>query len=109
MKKMFVVSIQGKYVYTLRDDATGDTYIGNFEFMDVDDPPVVGDVILWSSNNCTDPEECRKIHGQCYLGTRTYGPYTTAGYMRTGQDMTEMDVMIVVKPDDAYLLHRYYG
>lgn len=93
----------------MADYATDDIYTGRLEFMGVDNPHVVGDVILWASSNCTDPEECRRINFQNDLGMRIYDPYTVAGYMRTGEDITEKDAMIVVKPECAYLLHGYYG
>lgn len=104
MMKMRIKQILGDRI-VLEDMQTGSIYSGSFEFMDVVDRPAVGDAILWAEKNCTDPEEC--VRGD--LGFRIYGPYTTEGCMRTGSRITEIDVLVLIKENSTYLLHRYYG
>ena len=106
MLKMEVIGISGTDRYTLRDVASGKNYAGVLRFVDVEFPPSVGDYILWDKANCTDPEECR-ADGD--LLRRYYGPYTERGYMRKGNKIAGIDVIVVVKESYTYLLHRYYG
>ena len=99
MRKLKIIDVSNVYVYTLLDEKSSRKYEGNFEFMDVADPPQEGDFILWAEENC---------RGR-YLGTRTYGPYSDKPYMRKGTNIELVDVIVVIQKDNVRLLHRYYG
>lgn len=52
MKKMRIIDIQNSEYILLDEDNV--KYKGTFEFIDVKDPPIVGDYILWATDNCTN-------------------------------------------------------
>lgn len=106
MKRMKIIGTKDHCGEYRLQDEQGKIYTGFFAFISVDSLPEKGDYLFWDEKNYTDPEEC-SIRGE--LSPRYYGPYTNKGYVRKGEHITGQDILVVVKKDVSYVLHRYYG
>jgi hypothetical protein len=98
MDKMKIVKISG-YKYKL-ENQRGRRYDFDIEFIDVQTKPKVGDFIFWSSKNTEDPEE--------RYAPRTYGPPPSI-YGRRGENVQDIDFIVVVTEETMTLLQRWYG
>lgn len=63
--------------------------------------PHPGDYMFISEQVLDDPEEINT--------PKTYGPFTTLGYARKPERMTERDFIVVVNNDRMDVYQRYYG
>ena len=98
MIRMTVLGSDAHSIYRLRDKNSVD-YLYRLEFRDVPEAPKKGDYIFWDERYCTDKNE---RYSSLVFGMGQQGS------VHCGDEVTELDFIIVVRKDFSYMLHRYY-
>ncbi len=83
------------------EDQNKHIFIIGMQFKNVEYKPRLGDYIFISELVYNDPEE--------HITPKIYGPFTTLGYARKPEDMTERDFMVLVNDKGISVYQRYYG
>lgn len=99
MKKVIIIdNTDNNYVFA---DENGTIHMAKMWFENFASKPQSGDYMFISESVITDPEE--------KITSKTYGPFTTLGYARRPERMTERDFIVVVTDDTMVAYQRYYG
>lgn len=107
MQRLIIKHIRSDHYFTLMDADNGDVYTASFDFINVESLPEIGDMILLPEENI---EYTQKHADGQHLGFLCLGPYSPQeSCIRHGHRINGTDVVVVVKPDRTFLLHRYWG
>lgn len=99
MKKLMLVdNSNNNYMFT---DENSKIYRSTMWFENFASKPQPGDYMFISEQLLDDPEEINK--------PKTYGPFTTLGFARKPERMTERDFIVVVNDEIISVYQRYYG
>ena len=99
MKKLMLIdNTNNNYVFA---DENSIIYRITMWFENFASKPQPGDYMFISEQVLDDHEEINT--------SKTYGPFTTLGYARKPENMTERDFVVVVNDDGMVVWQRYYG
>lgn len=99
MKKVKVID-KSNNIFTIIDE-NRKIYRNIMWFENFASNPQPGDYMFISEQILDDPEEINT--------PKTYGSFTTLGYARKPENMTEKDFIVVVNDDGMVVWQRYYG
>ena len=99
MKKLMLIdNTDNNYVFA---DENNIIYRTTMWFENFASKPQPGDYMFISEQVLDDPEE--------RITPKTYGPFTTLGFARKLERMTERDFIVVVNDEIISVYQRYYG
>lgn len=98
IKVMIVDNTDNNYMFA---DENGTVHMSKMWFENFVSKPQPGDYMFISESVITDPEE--------KMTPKTYGPFTTLGFARKPEKMTEKDFVVVINDNGMVVWQRYYG
>lgn len=99
MKKLMLIdNTNNNYVFV---DENRIIYRITMWFENFASKPQPGDYMFISKDVLDDPEEIKT--------PKTYGPFTSLGFARKPERMTERDFIVVVNDEIISVYQRYYG